>query len=81
MIRKCNTNRKKNEGNTFDIGIAQPFSGDQSREGLKSLQRAQYDLPSPTGGCGNSICRHEPKEEAFLIMIILGKGPRDAAGR
>lgn len=64
------------------MGTVHPFSGDQSRDGRKSLQEATYDLPSPSGGSGSSICRHNNHNRinlktqnsrfyAILIIIVM----------
>ena len=40
---------------TVGMGTLQPYDGDQSKDGRRSLQKTSYDKPSPSGGDSKSI--------------------------
>lgn len=55
----CRIQKMKNKKNTLEVGNIQPYLGDQMSDGRRSTPETSYDNPSPTGGCGNSICKQE----------------------
>lgn len=55
---------------TIGVGTVQPYSGDQSKDGRRSLQKTSYVDPSPAGGGSNSIYKHKSTIKQCNSFII-----------